>query len=332
MRSRAALFWSWRGLVRAGGSRSLRYARSGLIYLSVVGMLVLVVGLSVHRVVETVLAQFVIADAPRPAPVAKVAARTLPPALPMLASPKVVREVSMSLMAGRGDRDIGRADRRVPVREFGTSRRNGSFFRPFGDDPEEDEERKSQPTFRTMCVRMCDGYYFPISYATTQERFAKDALACHSKCGGAARLFVHRNPGETLEQMVDLQGRRYAQLPTAFLYRTQFVAACKCQPDPWDAEAKERHRVYALAESARKGNVQAQVELKALEKMRRDAQNKVATLNGAQPLPGDGPLHPAPVLDGEQPMGMGNSPTPRPQAPSAKGGLPDWARRVFSNY
>jgi hypothetical protein len=36
------------------------------------------------------------------------------------------------------------------------------------------------------------------------------------------------------------------------------------------------------------------------------------------------------VLDGEQPMGMGNSPTPKPTAPSK--GMPDWARRVFSNF
>ena len=27
-------------------------------------------------------------------------------------------------------------------------------------------------TYRTVCVRSCDGYYFPISYATTAERFA----------------------------------------------------------------------------------------------------------------------------------------------------------------
>lgn len=318
MRIRAALPGKWGMRVRAAAAQSLPFARDVMVYLSVIGMLGLVGGVGIWRVADAVLAQSAVLDK-RPATPAKTAV-VLPS--PTETAPRTVRQASMALTAEPGTRSVLRPERRgYPV--FGTSRR-GSFFRDEG----EDEDREAQPVFRTLCVRLCDGYYFPISHATTQDRFAKDALTCQSKCGGEAKLFVHRNPGQTQEQMVDLQGRPYAQLPTAFLYRTQYVAQCKCQPDPWDAEAKERHRVYALAESARKGNAQAQVELRELEKARREAQGKVATLNGT--APGDGPLRPAPVLDGEQPMGMGNSPTAKP-APS-KGGMPEWARRVFSNY
>lgn len=299
----------------AAALRYLPYLRGALVYLSVIGALGLVVGVGAYRVADTVLAQLAISEV-RPAPSAKSALRTHSPAE---AAPRVIRQASMSFTQERGTRDLLRPERRgYPV--YGTSRRNESFFRY---ESSEDEDRESRPTFRTLCVRMCDGYYFPISHATTQDRFVKDALACQSKCGGEARLFVHRNPGQAQEQMVDLQGRPYAQLPTAYLYRTQYSAQCKCQPNPWEAEAKERHRVYALMDSARKGNVQAQVELKELEKARR-----VATLDGKPP--GDDPLRPAPVLDGEHPMGMGNSPTPKPTAPSK--GMPDWARRVFSNF
>lgn len=301
--------------VGAAATRSWPHLRGALVYLSVIGALGLVVGVGAYRVADAVLAQVAISDS-RPVPPAKGALRAPPPAE---TAPRVARQASMSFTQERLSRDLLRPERRgYPV--YGTPRRNESFFR---DDNNEDVDREWRPTFRTLCVRMCDGYYFPISHATTQDRFAKDALACQSKCGGEARLFVHRNPGQTQEQMVDLQGRPYAQLPTAYLYRTQYNAQCKCQPDPWEAEAKERHRVYALVDSARKGNVQAQVELKELEKTRR-----VAALEGK--APGDGSLRPAPVLDGEQPMGMGNSPTPKPAAPSK--GLPDWARRVFNNF
>src|SRR6266540_3435428 len=30
-------------------------------------------------------------------------------------------------------------------------------------------------TYRTLCVRTCDGYYFPISYATNRSHFKTDA-------------------------------------------------------------------------------------------------------------------------------------------------------------
>ena len=36
---------------------------------------------------------------------------------------------------------------------------------------------------------------------------------------------------------------------SAFLYRTQYVSDCKCQPHPWEVEATERHRMYALTVS-----------------------------------------------------------------------------------
>ena len=45
-------------------------------------------------------------------------------------------------------------------------------------------------TFRTLCVRTCDGYYFPISFSTTSEHFPADARSCEAICPGTeARLF-----------------------------------------------------------------------------------------------------------------------------------------------
>jgi Protein of unknown function (DUF2865) len=48
---------------------------------------------------------------------------------------------------------------------------------------------------------------FPISYSTPGERFAGDAKQCEQRCPSRSRLFVHRNPGEDVDDMVDLQGR-----------------------------------------------------------------------------------------------------------------------------
>jgi hypothetical protein len=70
--------------------------------------------------------------------------------------------------------------------------------------------------------------------------------------------------------MQDLQGRPYRQLRTAFLYRTEYVADCKCKPHPWEQQAMDQHRLYALAAAKRKGDKEAAAQLTALESRMRD--------------------------------------------------------------
>jgi Protein of unknown function (DUF2865) len=85
-------------------------------------------------------------------------------------------------------------------------------------------------TFRTVCVRACDGYYFPISYSTVQSRFADDARTCQRECPAtAAELYTYRNPGEDVGQAVSLSGQAYTALPTAFQYRKEFTPTCSCR-------------------------------------------------------------------------------------------------------
>jgi hypothetical protein len=52
-------------------------------------------------------------------------------------------------------------------------------------------------------VRICDGYYFPISYATNRSHFKIDAAVCQSTYPpGEASLYVHRTAGEDATQAV----------------------------------------------------------------------------------------------------------------------------------
>ncbi|MDH3581464.1 MAG: DUF2865 domain-containing protein [Hyphomicrobiales bacterium] len=89
-------------------------------------------------------------------------------------------------------------------------------------------------TYRTLCVRTCDGFYFPISFKATRSKFKADAAACQSRCSEAkAQLFVYRNPGGSVNGAVDLAGNRYADLENAFLYRKELVQGCGCEPAPW---------------------------------------------------------------------------------------------------
>jgi hypothetical protein len=100
---------------------------------------------------------------------------------------------------------------------------------------------------RMLCFRLCDGYCWPMSFATTKGRLAQDARRCESSCSSPARLFFHSNPGEEADSMVDRDGNPYRQLPAACLYRSRNLAECTCRPQPWEEDAAARYRVFADA-------------------------------------------------------------------------------------
>ncbi len=120
--------------------------------------------------------------------------------------------------------------------------------RPFGSPDMErgDDMAYGRPgTYRTLCVRLCDGYYFPISGATSGSGLSRDADVCSASCGAEARLFYHPNAGGDVDSMVDLTGLAYSALPNAFRYRKTLVPECRCRPQPWSEAELQRHRDYA---------------------------------------------------------------------------------------
>jgi hypothetical protein len=91
-------------------------------------------------------------------------------------------------------------------------------------------EASQSSTFRTVCVRTCDGYYFPVSYSTSPNRFAEDEQTCQRMCPASeVQLYTYRNPGEEIAQAVSIHGHPYSDLPTAFRYRQEVNKACSCK-------------------------------------------------------------------------------------------------------
>jgi hypothetical protein len=85
-------------------------------------------------------------------------------------------------------------------------------------------------TFRTVCVRTCDGFYFPISFATNPSKFSEDERVCQRMCPATeVALYSHRNPGEDMSQAVSVGGRPYTELSAAFRYRQEVNSACSCR-------------------------------------------------------------------------------------------------------
>jgi hypothetical protein len=119
-------------------------------------------------------------------------------------------------------------------------------------------------TYRTVCVRTCDGAYFPISFATYQARFQDDEKTCKALCPATdATLFTYRNPGEDINQAVSVSGQPYSSLPNAFKFRTEFNPSCACKAagQTWSdalksidekASAEQQGDIIVTEESAKK--------------------------------------------------------------------------------
>ncbi|MHA6641906.1 DUF2865 domain-containing protein [Mesorhizobium sp. A623] len=87
--------------------------------------------------------------------------------------------------------------------------------------------------FRTMCVRTCDGYFFPMSNAASLRDFERDQKNCESSCPGTEmQVFYTRGIGDDSANMTSsVTGRPYTELPTAYLYKkpgNPDAPACGC--------------------------------------------------------------------------------------------------------
>lgn len=154
------------------------------------------------------------------------------------------------------------------------------------DAPENDPayafHNGSTSTYKTYCVRLCDGFYWPISFSTTSDRFEEDAATCRSSCGSPARLFVHPIPGGGPGTMVSLEGLPYTALKSAFLFRVRYNAQCRCQAQPWQEASKIKHELYTAAEAAKKGDPAAMAKaLQLKDKITKERREELALRKSA---------------------------------------------------
>lgn len=94
-------------------------------------------------------------------------------------------------------------------------------------------------------MRLCDGYFWPISTATAASDLHRDSAICEQSCNSPAALYRGLSAEEEVKDMMNLQGVPYSKLKSAFLYRSAYNADCKCRPHPWEKEAIDRHLTYA---------------------------------------------------------------------------------------
>ena len=87
-------------------------------------------------------------------------------------------------------------------------------------------------SYRTMCVRTCDGAYFPISSMASPMSFQRDAQVCSMMCPGTkTELYYHSIRQESDAMRSAFTGRPYDELDNAYRFRTRTRSkdkACGC--------------------------------------------------------------------------------------------------------
>lgn len=134
-----------------------------------------------------------------------------------------------AVLAALAQNDCGPQYRQAAAQPQG----RGFFEQLFGGPgsimaPEQSQDMGSG--YRTVCVRTCDGSFFPISFSTSQDRFRDDERTCQRMCPAAeVVLFSYRNPGEDISKAISISGQPYTALPNAFKFKQEYNPACSCK-------------------------------------------------------------------------------------------------------
>jgi hypothetical protein len=78
---------------------------------------------------------------------------------------------------------------------------------------------------RAVCVRLCDGSFFPVNGLDARGSEA----ACARQCPGApTQVFFRAAGSDQIEEATASNGQRYSALPAAFRYRSTVDDTCTC--------------------------------------------------------------------------------------------------------
>jgi hypothetical protein len=82
---------------------------------------------------------------------------------------------------------------------------------------------------RSVCVRLCDGYFFPIGPLSRAGDLPNHEAACSGLCPDApTQLFIEPAGSDKIGDAISSNGARYASLPAAFRNRTVADRTCSC--------------------------------------------------------------------------------------------------------
>lgn len=186
---------------------------------------------------------------------------------------------------------------------FGLDNNRGSVDSTMPElDPEQPQQTQRLGGSYAVCVRSCDGFFFPLANAPGGREGADDM--CQSLCPGTeTRAFFMQNGGD-VQNAVSRNGTPYASLPNAGRYLKSYDSACGCRGQGQSWSQALQNAEYLL--DKRKGDVIVTEQRAAeLSRPKQDPKQRSAP---AQPSVQAQATQPAAPID-EKPMVSEDSPT-----------------------
>lgn len=140
---------------------------------------------------------------------------------------------------------------------------------------EEELREKARLGGRTpICVRTCDGFFFPVNFEGLTAR-DEHGDVCQALCPGAETQVMYMRLGADIETAATRDGRAYTAFPFALKYREQHDPACFCRPPGYTAAQIAKGQADIV--EARRGDLvvsQEQAAAMSRPKEFRDAQTQ----------------------------------------------------------
>jgi len=165
-----------------------------------------------------------------------------------------------------------------------------------------EEEKNSGVNARAgsyaVCVKTCDGSFFPVSYSGAGSRADSLEDVCRSLCPNADVQLYSFPFGGTISQAVSANGEPYVNLPNALKFEQTFDGSCSCRRkgESWAqalaaAEAKYGHESHDILVTPEKS---AELSRPIVSKAAADPKAKPQKSNAkAVVAPPDAPAPPA---------------------------------------
>ncbi|KAF2992790.1 DUF2865 domain-containing protein [Methylocystis sp. MJC1] len=98
-----------------------------------------------------------------------------------------------------------------------------------------------------ICVRTCDGGFFPITYSARSGQLDDLNTLCKAMCPGTEAKLYTQSQGKGLESAISIDGEAYADLPNAHKFEKNYDASCGCKPkgQSWTEALAEAERILA---------------------------------------------------------------------------------------
>lgn len=114
----------------------------------------------------------------------------------------------------------------------GPSRMQEIPIEPDPNAPRDDEELERGPRRGSMavCVRKCDGGFFPVSYSANRQNLDDLADMCSALCPNTETVLFTKRPDAEISEAMSYEGDSYESLTNAGRFKTKFDPSCTCKP------------------------------------------------------------------------------------------------------